>query len=1023
MAHRSDDLRFGVKDTVVRHDHFFICIDVDYYLDLPLYLSYGAPVLLYTLFPNACGGGSADTTFSFNEDSEVVMRVMGGAEYKHRVWNHSHDHVSVVSKWGTLISYSVESVIMETDPHRRIVLYTPETMVPWPYWHGTVAAPRLERLRVTHIVEGQPVNAMRVAGCHGDGGDTLSISPCGQAWEVRIPESAAYNVASAYNEGKVSISTVKRLVDSALRSHEPDAEAREKQSVKSAALIANLLRGGVKDLDVIKGTSALFLRSGGPGKADHYQAIAPTDPYEIGKEYARRLTARPTSLEAVFPSECRANDVWTVEERIDLMSNTTPFPRHVRRWANEFVAAVVPPHAANVGQPMTVEEVAMQQMKPLQKVRNRHEVPLAGLPEDRGATVLSMQKKESYVETKPPRNISTLTADHNLRLGGFARAFKAERKDAIPWFNIGDAPAATANRLRDIGKHGFDLIETDYSRFDGRVSKDMKTLVADACMLRWCHPCNRDELRRLLDEERDATARTRNGVRYNTGSSRLSGSAITSDHNTLINGFILYISFRGLSMDHDSAWRSLTKYGICHGDDGILAAVKPSLDISIQRACKAIGMEVKIVRRQAGTPIFYLGRVWPDLTSTSSSMADPPRTLSHLHLTIAPESVPDDVAARNRARAYLVTDRLTPVVRGWAAAVLRVAPLNEWRRSAEDGMMTSEESHRSTGGAWVQHDSDIELLESTFCALLGVTDAELRHAEDELASAASLDAFPEEPLQVLNGETKATRDLLIGGELHEVCQAREQSANGGESRKSRSPQNRSENTTQRPAAQPGKGGKGGGRQSKPPTKGFPNPGGGEDRRRKSSWNGGVHGSSESAGRARGDVPKGRPANRTGGSLRDVADSRKVTHGVGAPVKAGRGHRGTPVERDGPRSAMDGRHSRDVGSYSSRRNDEHNPHSHPKSENRPASGLRGASGLSNLGGNTRRGEQRDTTNARVHQDDVQHRTDSPTRSDGSSKAHSSHRRGRRGRRRSKERNAPGQPNPRTHGEGDGYLQSA
>lgn len=61
-----------------------------------------------------------------------------------------------------------------------------------------------------------------------------------------------------------------------------------------------------------------------------------------------------------------------------------------------------------------------------------------------------------------------------------------------------------------------------------------------------------------------------------------------------------------------------------------------------------------------------------DLWRSETSVQDPLRTISKMHITTAPPSTTDRVAAANKAAGYLVTDLHTPIIGKYCRAVLRI---------------------------------------------------------------------------------------------------------------------------------------------------------------------------------------------------------------------------------------------------------------------------------------------------------------------------------------------------------------
>ena len=81
---------YSVRDLVqdfkldpITNNHIMSMVDVDYYCEMPEYMSHGVPILLYTFVPNDVSGESDDAMFTIVDDT-VTMFVDGGAIYKHK---------------------------------------------------------------------------------------------------------------------------------------------------------------------------------------------------------------------------------------------------------------------------------------------------------------------------------------------------------------------------------------------------------------------------------------------------------------------------------------------------------------------------------------------------------------------------------------------------------------------------------------------------------------------------------------------------------------------------------------------------------------------------------------------------------------------------------------------------------------------------------------------------------------------------------------------------------------------------
>lgn len=199
------------------------------------------------------------------------------------------------------------------------------------------------------------------------------------------------------------------------------------------------------------------------------------------------------------------------------------------------------------------------------------------------------------------------------------------------------------------------LISTDFSKFDGTISHWLRTEVEQRCYL---EAFNGDaKLRNLLIAETKAKARTRFGVTYEPKSSRLSGSPLTTDGNTLINAFVAYAAWR-LAYPKSTHEHSFNKIGPKAGDDSIESV---NIRQTLLTVCEALGLKVKIDVIRPHQPVPYLGRYWVDPWTTEYSMQDLARTLPKLSVS-ANRQHDKFVSLQNKICGYYITDSKTPLL-------------------------------------------------------------------------------------------------------------------------------------------------------------------------------------------------------------------------------------------------------------------------------------------------------------------------------------------------------------------------
>jgi hypothetical protein len=220
-------------------------------------------------------------------------------------------------------------------------------------------------------------------------------------------------------------------------------------------------------------------------------------------------------------------------------------------------------------------------------------------------------------------------------------------------------PCEIAECVQEYATDKDEITEADFSRFDGRISRWLRTHVERATYLRHYPVQYHEEIECIFKRELDAVGFTKHGVKYETDGSRLSGSAFTTDGNSIINAFMIYAGLRLQGYTADEAYQLI---GLIYGDDS-LSCVESRF---IKTVCSDIGMEIKVKVIQRHEDCSFLGRIFIDPWTSLTSFQDLQRTLGKLHTTIAPAMlVPLDMAAYAKVTGYLAADQLTPVLSKW----------------------------------------------------------------------------------------------------------------------------------------------------------------------------------------------------------------------------------------------------------------------------------------------------------------------------------------------------------------------
>lgn len=651
------DLGQRPKADEITDSTVFVMVDVDYYADMDFWLSFGRPILIYSFVPTEVAGGGKEQVWRFN-DHKVECTVSGGGKYVHELWDYNLDVAwTAYSRWpllkfgadalGLLTGlFDATGVTVFTIDHfdvgddRRIISLMPFVQLPY-FMDLSDFGARFARLQ-TKTGEFNILRSMADP-------PQISLARDGHFGAVTCSLEIFEHQRTAW-----LYSTTHHLGDTERRCRG--------LSAANAGVMHDFLHCTeplAKNMVHAPGAMAL-----------HYQTLWPYV-FEEGKTYARRYAASPTTLQAYYPRESYNNDFETVVGRVtkpqraarkkiaQTMTDGSPSQTALEYAAASFVLALVP--EAGIGIPLSIAEVGIRQARPTQRIRTAQRK----MDCDENFVVRSFQKREAASAPSCPRNISQVPTMHTLQLSSFTLSYKDAVLKTHTWFIPGMNPAQVADSLEKFCDQQGSVHATDYARFDGTITKWLHYNVVFAAMLRWVQPEFKARLLRLLELELNPRATTKQGVKYEPGESRLSGSPITSDGNTVINAFVTYAAALRSGCDEEEA---IARIGMPFGDDGVTSGRTPAE--VLDKVARELGLVLKCQTLQPGEPVPYLGRLFLDPWTAPYSIQDPLRTLAKLNTTV--DSVHKlEQAGRAKAEGYLVTDNESPIVGAWCRAYLR----------------------------------------------------------------------------------------------------------------------------------------------------------------------------------------------------------------------------------------------------------------------------------------------------------------------------------------------------------------
>lgn len=696
-----------IKCDPVRDYHLLTFVDVDYYADMAKWLWTGRPALVYTFCPTSAGGVIPEGTFHIQDD-ELFVVYSGGARYNHKLWDYNVDHLVVKGRLFSLL-VKVDQVVLPSDKQRRIVLLTPTTWYPSMYNGLLRTRNELRRRKFSY----GPVNVLTYIDRTRDG----------EAAKTNLMVSVS--LAGCPAHATVDYATFCAIMARFLHTKNPNIADIERmlraKGVEDAASMAPIIyeawnNGWCKRNNDEKQVGAGEAR----GKAPHFQHVGPLA-WEDGEDIGVQVFDPIVTGAGIFPASSENNDTAAIVGRVENVRNTVNPGGKYRKYFNEFIRAF----PIGVLEPYSMDYVIEKQNRPLQKIRCQKHKNLIG----QAITVVrSFMKREAYGKITDPRNISTLPPSHTMELSAYTYAAKEEVFRTMPWFMPCKNPREISAAVMELAEKHKEILSTDYSRLDGTLSYFLRT-VEHAVYKRLFNPKYRPRLLKLLDSEMTCPAFTDTGLKYQQKSSRLSGSPTTTDGNTLIVAFVLYCAARNARMIKPGEITNIP--GLVYGDDTLCGGLRASV---MERTARDLGLTLKCEVSKECQPVTFLSRVFVDPWTTSTSVQEPKRALGKMHLSVI-RNIDKRLVARNKAKGYLATDKLTPLMSEYATHILEKTSM------FTDDMMTKYDFTRDTNfwlyeygenEAWPQTLCDLELMESVVAKHLDLTVDQLRTKCDEV---------------------------------------------------------------------------------------------------------------------------------------------------------------------------------------------------------------------------------------------------------------------------------------------------
>jgi hypothetical protein len=638
-------------------DDLIAMVDVDYYVDMNTrLLNHFVPHVMYTFQPNAVSRDEGEYKYTFNARNEVVYTVSGGGSYKHRVWNWDGDSLSVKSLfWGytyNVATYCVERRRMDDD--HQLVLLSPLRrykgfFMSW-LAENFAQAKTLERL---DVVDGEFLRLQI------NDRDRLWVSTgkVGGYTQCRIPARVDDTIAAtkATLTQKLTLATVKSKMED--NDHSGDT------SHQGAEVLLEYHRFGWK-----RPTQVSTLLDG----LRRFQWIPPNKEADFDSKPSMVPFMRPILDGGFVPDDCIGNDMRAVEERVLKLKHVDgAVDNFTSRCMDEFVDLTL---QGFVLEPYTNDMVYEKQNRPAQ-------VRILDEAQHTSSTRVAKNfvKKEAYGRVNDPRMISTINGTDKMEYSAFIYAL-ADRLKLMHWYAFSKSPRELSERVASICEFATTVGLTDFSRMDGRVDgvvREFERRLMLAGFPRKYHHA----LFKLMRNQHSLRGVTRNGVKYDTGLGRSSGSAETSSFNTALAAFTCYCAYRRQRNDHGrhftpkEAWNKLGLYG---GDDGLSADINPEC---AEIASKSVGqkLEINVVKRSEMGVTFLARHYGPDVWfGDSNTCCDLKRQLTKFHLTVhLPSNVSCIEKLQEKAYAFHLTDSNSPIIGPFVRKVLELFPMKK----------------------------------------------------------------------------------------------------------------------------------------------------------------------------------------------------------------------------------------------------------------------------------------------------------------------------------------------------------
>ena len=672
-------------------------IDVDFHLPSFNKISH-LPKILYTRIPTAISNETGEGLYTLDHRREGVKLteyVDGGAVWQSGLWDYSHDRVVVTGAHGMSFTiHSVEKIEQQGSQGRFVVGLIPMVRIWMPYGLMKFLAKILfldigklypELSHANNIWCDGPFTLGRFqrkkGNKHVDEVD-IRLTGCQDATHATLPFTT-YEILTRdveLDSKAAGLATMEHMIGKL-----------GKQTIPQIKLWQDYFRVG----------------HGHIREPLRLNYIVNDDTFEEGKA-AAEIAVEPIAGNGVVATDALANDVSTVKKRIIAVQNNIEPPAKYEDYSCEFVSWMEP---AEKLLPDNIQEIVDGQTRPNQRMRN---AIFERQGHGRKAQVKAFQKKEVTTKAASGRNITTVQTEDTINLGTFIAPIKRYMQSNFRFFMPCKTPVAMANSVRQYCKSRDKIVETDYSKFDGTISPFLRKVERD-CVLSFYSPQYHEELNEWLGRDQNLKGTTKHGVRYKTGSSRLSGSQLTTVGNTLINAFVAYCAYRNKGY---SVKASRKMIGPKFGDDGL-----DDINGAFSETANDLGLKLKELVRDTERYVMFCGRYYLRPRTSNTSVFNPVKALLSLPVKLHGKD------HKSKVKGYLATDPQTPLISNYCNAITRC-----YRYDLSQAELDREDEFTVKAGPYPFDENDRGLAVSVIAELIGLDDSTLNALMHELDS-------------------------------------------------------------------------------------------------------------------------------------------------------------------------------------------------------------------------------------------------------------------------------------------------